>query len=331
MQQKVKHIDVSCNLDTALMATGRYIQEFSDLYPNINSWFGDKVVPGVKDKTRIILLVIVNEDIIGIAIGKKGKSTKLCTMHVDEDFRGLGLGDLLLKNILEFARLNSSRSLHFTISEETNSQLENYFKLRNFDKIGWVSNRYRKTIDEFTWKGNLSTIRVLPQLVVEGMKMVSVYGNTLSVWENCHECKNGISEGRGHYPINSSKMGRTDIIGEEKSRVSKSNCGKINNTIKGFGLYQQPYSGYRNDNISLKYSQRSNISDSFFARKPILSSGDKKVLFRENIRFCPANIPMSHSCASNYTNGIKADKKRIYTPTKLQENIRKRNMPIIGK
>lgn len=79
-----------------------FISSLSEDYPNIRSWYVNKVVPGLRTRTRFLLPVHRDEKLVAVGIAKNdGFERKICTVRVAPHHAGRGLGlrvfDALLK------------------------------------------------------------------------------------------------------------------------------------------------------------------------------------------------------------------------------------------
>src|SRR5690606_5518850 len=86
------------------------------LYPGFREWFWGKVVPGIATGERFCTGAIVNERLVGIAIGKRTTAeSKLCTLWTSPEVRGNRVATRLARDA--FQRLETDRPL-FTVQEE---------------------------------------------------------------------------------------------------------------------------------------------------------------------------------------------------------------------
>lgn len=101
-------------------------------YPMHKQWFFEKLIPNIGNGTREVLFITDSEDNVVALSALKNEETekKICTLCVDENFRGLGLGSMLIESSMEF--LDTTKPL-ITFSEN---------KLHTFQKF----------IDKYQWK-----------------------------------------------------------------------------------------------------------------------------------------------------------------------------------
>ena len=58
-----------------------------DMYPNIEKWFINKVIPGIITTQRIGYIAYENEQPIASCVLKKGDCSKFCHLRIHEDFQ----------------------------------------------------------------------------------------------------------------------------------------------------------------------------------------------------------------------------------------------------
>lgn len=89
---------------------------------------------------------------------KRQSTCKISPLIVDEEFRGkYGIGSLLLKTAIEFARVNGCRQIYCTVSAENKIALDFFLKKR-FSIAGKSKNQYTDGIDEFMLYLNIDEV-----------------------------------------------------------------------------------------------------------------------------------------------------------------------------
>ncbi|HEV7799263.1 MAG TPA: hypothetical protein VGO73_13975, partial [Pyrinomonadaceae bacterium] len=79
-----------------------FLLESESIYPSIGKWWKTRVVPGLRTGERLCEAVIKHDEIAALSIVKySGKSSKLCTLRVRENYRALGFGQRLLRRTFE--------------------------------------------------------------------------------------------------------------------------------------------------------------------------------------------------------------------------------------
>lgn len=108
-----------------------FLIPLSDDYPGIESWFRTKVVPGLRNDSRLLLRVERHSQLIGVAIGKRGpEENKICTVRIAPSHFGRGIGVRLFDGVLRW--LNDDKP-HLTVSESRLPAFERIFDFYNFN------------------------------------------------------------------------------------------------------------------------------------------------------------------------------------------------------
>ena len=137
-----------------------FLAESSSIYPGIEIWWENQVLPGLQTGERICRLTTINDEIAAIGIGKKGqKSAKLCTLRVRDSFRGSGLGQRMLVDTLCDLLEVECKSVHFTISEEICPDSLGFFTKYGFGLASWSRGKYVKGLDELAFAASAKRIR----------------------------------------------------------------------------------------------------------------------------------------------------------------------------
>jgi len=128
------------------------LKPLSNLYPNFNNWYFDKVIPGILENKDKLILLENKSGIIGISIIKKGAENKLRCVRVNEKYQKKGYGLYLIDKSLEL--LNDSKPV-VTVAEEMINQYSRIFINRYDFDISYVYNGiYRKSKLEYEFNGN---------------------------------------------------------------------------------------------------------------------------------------------------------------------------------
>lgn len=85
----------------------RFLQLMSTDYPDIANWYLNKVMPGLRYRTRKIIQVHQNNELVAIGIGKKTSSeAKICTVRVSPEYVGRGFGRKIFDNLIEWLEVD---------------------------------------------------------------------------------------------------------------------------------------------------------------------------------------------------------------------------------
>lgn len=81
----------------------QFIRSLSEDYPDIQSWFVNKVVPGLRTGTRFLLPVHRDGKLVAVGIAKNdGFERKICTVRVAPHHAGRGLGLRVFDGLLKW-------------------------------------------------------------------------------------------------------------------------------------------------------------------------------------------------------------------------------------
>lgn len=93
-----------------------FLHALSGTYPGIETWFTQKVIPGLSRGTRHIVRVERDDKLVGVGIAKnEDGEQKLCTIRVHPSFQNRGIGIRIIDELLEW--LNTEYPL-VTVCEE---------------------------------------------------------------------------------------------------------------------------------------------------------------------------------------------------------------------
>lgn len=119
-------------------------------YPYFKRWFFHEFLPEINSGKRSIL-VARDQDTLAAAVLIKQSSedpvapNKICSFVVGKDYRGIGLGRLMMDKVIDLA---GNDDLYVTISEEKESLLKPFFARFDFNELKRLSGYYRDGRDE---------------------------------------------------------------------------------------------------------------------------------------------------------------------------------------
>jgi len=128
------------------------LKPISSIYPDFESWYWDKVIPGVILGQDEIIIAENKYEIIGMSIIKKGFENKLRALRIEEKYQKRGLALHLIDESLK--RLNVDKPL-VSVSEEMINEYSRIFVNKyNFDLTHVYNGLYRKGSLEYKFNGN---------------------------------------------------------------------------------------------------------------------------------------------------------------------------------
>lgn len=129
-----------------------YLKNIKDIYPDVEHWYINKVIPrAMLDKDIVLVIYTSQYEVAGFAIAKNNEEKKLCCLMIMSDFKGHGYSIKLIKEIQK--ELNEEK-LHCSVSEDLfhiySKIFINYFKW-TIDEV--KDSKYRKGKLEYFFNG----------------------------------------------------------------------------------------------------------------------------------------------------------------------------------
>ncbi len=134
-----------------------FLLESTHLYPDIDNWWKQKVLPDVHQGTRVIFVLKKDNLIKGLFIGKKGTNSKVCTLRLKSDVQKNGFGKTLVSEGLRHIVDGSTKNITVTVSEAAESSAAQFFESLGFRNIASVRNRYCHGVDEHIYTCSVSS------------------------------------------------------------------------------------------------------------------------------------------------------------------------------
>lgn len=88
----------------------------SAMYPSIDRWYADKVIPGLRSTERIAYIGYVDEKPVVSAVVKRGDSSKFCHLRIDPIYQDQNLGELFF-SLMALEVRQSAQQIYFTLPE----------------------------------------------------------------------------------------------------------------------------------------------------------------------------------------------------------------------
>lgn len=145
------------------------IRSSGDMYPNIDRWIKDKVVPGLRTSERVAWVAYEEDRAIAAAVLKLGQDAKFCHLRVDKDFQDMDLGQLFFTQMTLETR-HIATQIHFTLPESLWHSKANFFKSFGFKRAAKSARQYRRGDAEVVCSAPHASVRIaalnrLPNLV----------------------------------------------------------------------------------------------------------------------------------------------------------------------
>jgi GNAT superfamily N-acetyltransferase len=133
-----------------------FLLPLSPDYPGIEHWFCRRVVPGLRDGTRLLLRVERDGQLAGLGIAKKDcGERKICTVRVSPTYFGRGIGVRLFDHLLRWV---DDDKPHLTVSERRLPVFNRIFDSYGFRMTSVQNGRYTPSSIELGY--NEPTVRI---------------------------------------------------------------------------------------------------------------------------------------------------------------------------
>lgn len=152
-------------------------------YPNFDSWLVNKVVPGIENGDRTLLIEMRANEVAGFMILKHNLSEKkLCTLRVRPQYESRGMGVRLFDTAFEI--LKTERPL-LSVSEKAMPKFETLFKYFGFSREAIYQDRYLPRVRELSYNGLLDGLEakleapICPSRISQIRSKSSIFSSSL--------------------------------------------------------------------------------------------------------------------------------------------------------
>lgn len=125
-----------------LKALSGFVSTSQPMYPDIERWLAEKVIPGLKSSERIAYVAYENEKPIASAILKLGNRSKFCHVRVHEDFQDRDLGQIFF-TLMTLKVRHLAKQIHFTLPESLWCERSEFFRSFGFSGVAKAQRQYR--------------------------------------------------------------------------------------------------------------------------------------------------------------------------------------------
>ena len=123
------------------------VLENEPMYPNIEEWFDQKVVSGMKSSERVGYIGYLDDKPAVSAVVKRGEDAKFCHLRIKKELQDIHLGEAFFTLMgLEVKRF--AKDVHFTLPESVWEKEKEFFKSFGFVKAIKAGHQYRLFEDE---------------------------------------------------------------------------------------------------------------------------------------------------------------------------------------
>lgn len=133
------------------------VLENEPMYPNIDKWFDNKVVPGLKSSERIGYIGYLDGQPTVSAIVKRGENAKFCHLKIKDELQNINLGEAFFA-LMGLEVKGFCQKIHFTIPEGLWTEKNGFFKSFGFTKVAKAGHQYRLFEDELWCSSSFNTV-----------------------------------------------------------------------------------------------------------------------------------------------------------------------------
>ncbi|MEN6576796.1 MAG: hypothetical protein ABFD90_10665 [Phycisphaerales bacterium] len=137
----------ACGLSDHLRDFSHLVLQNEPMYPGIDKWLKDKVIPGIKDSRRVAYVGYLDEIPAASAVVKCGESAKFCHLRIREDLQDRHLGEAFF-SLMGLEARGLAREIHFTLPESVWGKEKRFFTSFGFDRVVNAGHQYRLFEDE---------------------------------------------------------------------------------------------------------------------------------------------------------------------------------------
>ena len=147
----------ACGLSDHLRDFSHLILQNEPMYPGIDKWLKDKVIPGLKNSERVAYVGYVDGMPAASAVVKRGESSKFCHLKIGEDLQDRHLGEAFF-SLMGLEARELARQIHFTLPESIWEREREFFASFGFDQVAKAGHQYRLFEDELRCSAPFHTV-----------------------------------------------------------------------------------------------------------------------------------------------------------------------------
>jgi predicted transcriptional regulator len=123
------------------------VLENEPMYPNIDTWFDKKVIPGMKISERVGYVGYLDGKPVVSSIVKRGKAAKFCHLNIKPNLQDTHLGEAFF-TLMAIETRNLASEIHFTLPESLWVKKSSFFSSFGFTRAEKAGHQYRLFEDE---------------------------------------------------------------------------------------------------------------------------------------------------------------------------------------
>lgn len=123
------------------------ILENETMYLEIERWFDEKVIPGIRNSQRVGYIGYLDGVPAVSSVVKRGESSKFCHLRIRQDLQDKHLGEVFF-SLMGLEAKDIAEEVHFTLPESVWGQEREFFISFGFDRVVKAGHQYRLFEDE---------------------------------------------------------------------------------------------------------------------------------------------------------------------------------------
>jgi len=135
----------------------RMILSNAEMYPGINKWLKQKVIPGLKNTERVAYIAYDNDRPIISAVVKRGDESKFCHLKIDDKYQDNNYGEMFFV-LMSLDIRKYAKTVFFTLPEKLWEDEKNFFKSFGFNKANKNDIQYRMGHDELVCRNTFADL-----------------------------------------------------------------------------------------------------------------------------------------------------------------------------
>jgi predicted transcriptional regulator len=155
------------------------VLENDPMYPNIEEWFDEKVMVGLRASERIGYVGYLDEKPAVSAIVKREEAAKFCHLRIKEELQDIHLGEAFFA-LMGLEVRGFAKEVHFTLPESLWEMENKFFKSFGFAKAVKAGHQYRLFDDELRCSAPFNIVwKAIREKLPKITRMFSINGNSL--------------------------------------------------------------------------------------------------------------------------------------------------------
>jgi len=159
--------DVRCKTDH-LSNLKELILANERMYPEIERWYQQKVLPGIRKIERVAFIGYIDDCPVASAVVKKGTNAKFCHLRVNEQLRDAHLGEVFF-SLMALEIRDLAKNVYFTLPESVWQRQGAFFTSFGFSPAAPAETQYRLFEKELRCSGSFhgvwrSVLEKIPKL-----------------------------------------------------------------------------------------------------------------------------------------------------------------------